>query len=198
MANEQVFIEKAETALTFLQGIEFDQAYDDPKDTRKFWEYYNDAHGILHELLNRYKAAVTETGGLPVLLETHEKVSITPKAMPLTQAVRLFESLTPTGRQAFYKSLTDDERDALYTEVTNNQIARVPLTTKNRIDARTNKARQQRRGYLLPDECHIAENECLWRSAAWYHLLGHVNETLRTNLSHMREHFDAFGEVAEA
>lgn len=197
MSSEQIFIEKAETALEFLKGIEFDQEFDDPNDTRKFWEYYNEAYGVMFELLNRYKTAVTETAGLPVLLETREKVSITPEAMPITQAVRLFASLTPTGRQEFYKSLTDDEKEALYTQVTDNEIARVPLTTKNRIDARTNKARSQGRGYLLPDECHIAENECLWRSAAWYVLLGHVSKALLANLSHMRAHFDAFREVSQ-
>ena len=114
------------------------------------------------------------------------KVSIEPRAMSLSQAVHLFESLNTTGRQEFYESLTDDERDALYTQATDNLIARVDLTTKNRIDEKTNKAREKGRGYLLPDVIHRVENGCLWRSAAWRVLLGQACET-----SHLQPHFDA-------
>ena len=117
------------------------------------------------------------------------KVSITPQAMTLSQAVHLFESLNPTGRHEFYALLTDDERDALYTQATDNLIARVHLTTKNRIDAQTNKARQKQRGYIVPDECHHAENECLWRSAAWRVLFGQVCESLKAH------HHDDSGKV---
>ena len=120
-----------------------------------------------------------------------QKVSIKPQAMQIKQAVRLFDALNATGRQEFYKSLSDDEKGALYTQVTDNLIASVHLTTKNRIDGKTNKERNQRRGYIVPDECHIAENECLWRSASWYFIMGHVSKSLLNNLSHMRQHFDA-------
>ena len=61
-----------------------------------------------------------------------QKVSIKPQAMPLGQAVRLFEGLNATGRQEFYKTLSDDDKDALYTQVTDNLIASVHFTTKNR------------------------------------------------------------------
>ena len=193
MANEQAFIEKAENALHFLQGIEFDQEFDDPNDTRKFWEYYNEAYGVMHELLNRYKT----TAGVAVLLETDEKVSIKPQAMSLQQAVHLFESLNPTGRQEFYESLTDDERDALYMQATDNLIARVDLTTKNRTDEQTNKVRQKKRGYVLPDEVHHTENDTLWRSAAWRVLFGQVCESLPTNLSHLQVHFDALKSLGD-
>ena len=114
------------------------------------------------------------------------KVSITPQAMTLSQAVHLFESLNPTGRQEFYQSLDDDERDALYMQATENLIGRVHLTTKNRIDAETNKARQKRRGCVLPDETHAAENDCLWRSAAWRVLLGVIGDP-----AHLQPHVDA-------
>ena len=120
-----------------------------------------------------------------------QKLSITPQAMSVGQAVCLFESLDYTGRQEFYKSLSDDEKDALYEQATDNLIARVHLTTKNRIDAKVNRDRNKRCGYILPDECHTAENDCLWRSAAWYCILGHVSKSLLHNLSHMRDHFDA-------
>ena len=126
-----------------------------------------------------------------------QKVSIKPQAMPLGQAVRLFEGLNATGRQEFYKTLSDDDKDALYTQVTDNLIASVHLTTKNRIDGKTNKDRNQRRGYIVPDECHSAENECLWRSVAWYFAMGHVSKSLLNNLSHMRQHFDALQETQE-
>ena len=122
-----------------------------------------------------------------------QKVSIKPQAMSLSQAVHLFESLNPTGRQEFYRSLDDDERDALYMQATDNLIASVHLTTKNRIDAETNKARNERRGHIVPDKCHIAENDCLWRSAAWRMLLGQVCESWLNQLSHMQPHFDALG-----
>ena len=120
-----------------------------------------------------------------------QKVSIKPQAMPLGQAVRLFDALNATGRQEFYKTLSDDDKDALYTQVTDNLIASVHLTTKNRIDGKTNKDRKQRRGSIVPDECHNAENECLWRSVAWYFAMGHVSKSLLNNLAHMRDHFDA-------
>ena len=126
-----------------------------------------------------------------------QKVSIKPQAMSLEQAVRLFDALNATGRQEFYKTLSDDEKDALYTQVTDNLIASVHLTTKNRVDAKTNKDRNRRCGYILPDECHSAENECLWRSVAWYFAMGHVSKSLLNNLSHMRQHFDALQETQE-
>lgn len=115
----------------------------------------------------------------------------------IKQSVRIFERLDYTGRQEFYKLLSDD-RDALYTQVTDNLIGSVHLTTKNRVDAKTNKARNKRCGYIMPDECHKAENECLWRSAAWYFLMGHVSKSLLKSLSHMQEHFDALQEVSES
>ena len=124
-----------------------------------------------------------------------QKVSIKPQAMPLGQAVRLFEGLNATGRQEFYKTLSDDEKDALYEQVTDNLIASVHLTTKTRIDGKTNKERNQRRGSIVPDECHNAENECLWRSVAWYFAMGHVSKSLLNNLAHMRDHFDALQEA---
>ena len=120
-----------------------------------------------------------------------QKVSIKPQAMQIKQAVRLFDALDSTGRQEFYKTLSDDDRDALYTQVTDNLIASVHLTTKNRIDGKTNKDRNLRRGSIVPDACHRAENECLWRSVAWYFAMGHVSNSLLKNLSHMRAHFDA-------
>ena len=126
-----------------------------------------------------------------------QKLSIKPQPMPLQQAVRLFESLDYSGRQKFYKSLSDDEKDALYTQATDNLIASVHLTTKNRIDAKTNKERNRRCGYIVPDECHEAENGCLWRSGAWYFIMGHVTKELWENLTHMREHFDALKEVEQ-
>ena len=124
-----------------------------------------------------------------------QKVSIKPQAVPLGQAVRLFEGLNATGRQEFYKTLSDDDKDALYTQVTDNLIASVHLTTKNRIDGKTNKDRNQRRGSIVADECHNAENECLWRSVAWYFAMGHVSKSLLNNLAHMRDHFDALQEA---
>ena len=124
-----------------------------------------------------------------------QKVSIKPQAMQIKQAVRLFDALDSTGRQEFYKTLSDDDKDALYTQVTDNRIGSVHLTTKNRIDAKTNKDRNQRRGYIVPDECHNAENDCLWRSVAWYFAMGHVSKSLLNNLSHMRQHFDALQEA---
>ena len=126
-----------------------------------------------------------------------QKVSIKPQALTIKQAVCLFDALDYTGRQEFYKTLSDDDRDALYTQVTDNLIASVPLTTKNRIDAKMNKARNDKRGYIVPDECHTAENECLWRSVAWYFAMGHVSKSLLNNLAHMREHFDALKEAQE-
>ena len=81
------------------------------------------------------------------------------------------------------------------TQVTDNLIASVHLTTKNRIDGNTNKDRNQRRGSIVPDECHNAENECLWRSVAWYFAMGHVSKSLLNNLAHMRDHFDALQEA---
>ncbi|MCY3743616.1 MAG: hypothetical protein OXH00_21595 [Candidatus Poribacteria bacterium] len=126
-----------------------------------------------------------------------QKVSIKPQAMSLEQATTLFESLDYTGRQEFYQSLSDDERDALYTKATDNLIARVHLTTKNRVDAKQNRERNRRRGYIVPDECHRAENDCLWRSAAWYVILGDVSASLLNNLSHMRGHFDALQEAEQ-
>ena len=126
-----------------------------------------------------------------------QKVSIKPQAMPLGQAVRLFEGLNATGRKEFYKTLSDDEKDALYTMATDTLIASVHLTTKNRIDGKTNKDRNVRCGYIVPDECHNAENECLWRSASWYVIMRHVSKSLLNNLSHMRQHFDALQETQE-
>ena len=126
-----------------------------------------------------------------------QKVSIKPQALTIKQAVRLFDALNSTGRQEFYKTLSDDDRDALYTQVTDNLIASVHLTMKNRIDGNTNKDRNQRRGYIVPNECHRAENECLWRSVAWYFAMGHVSKSLLNNLAHMREHFDALQETQE-
>lgn len=118
--------------------------------------------------------------------------------MQIKENVRIFEGLNATGRKEFYKTLSDDEKDTLYEQVTNNLIGCVHLTTKNGVDAKTNKDRNKRCGYILPDECHIAENGCLWRSAAWYFIMGHVSESLWKNLSHMRGHFDALREVSDA
>ena len=115
--------------------------------------------------------------------------------MQIKAAVRIFQGLNATGRKEFYKTLSDDDKDALYDQVTNNLIDSVHLTTKNRVDAKTNKDRNKWCGYILPNECHTAENDCLWRSAAWYFIMGHVSESLWKNLSHMREHFDALREV---
>ena len=120
------------------------------------------------------------------------KVSIAPQAMTLPQAVHLFESLNPMGRLQFYRSLEDDERDALYYGATDNLIARVHLTTKNRIDAKTNKARNTRRGHVLPSETQTAENDCLWRSAAWRVLLGVIGDPA----PHLQPHVDALRGVA--
>lgn len=124
-----------------------------------------------------------------------QKVCITPQPMSVEQAARLFEALEDTGREKFYRSLSDDDRDTLYEQVTQNLIARVPLTTKNQIDTKLNKARNAQRGSVVVDESHRAENDCLWRSAAWYILLGQVSESLRKNLPHMRAHFDTLQEV---
>lgn len=117
-----------------------------------------------------------------------QKVSIKPKPMSVQQAVRIFDALNPVGREAFYETLSDDEKEALYTQATDTLIGRIHLTTKNRIDAKMNTTRNRQRGYLVPDECHRAENDCLWKSASWYVLMGKVSVY---NLSHMREHFDA-------
>lgn len=125
----------------------------------------------------------------------HNKLHIKPEEMTLSQAVRLFESLNPKGRQEFYKMLDDDERDALYMQATENLIARVHLTTKNRVDEKTNKARNKQRGYILPDECHNAENDCLWCCMAWRILLGQVCESWLAQLPHMQPHFDALKDV---
>ena len=125
-----------------------------------------------------------------------EKVSIIPQAMQISQAVRIFDALNSTGRQEFYKSLSDDDKDALYDETTNNLIASVHLTTKNRVDAKANQKRNTRCGYIVPDECHRAENDCLWRSGAWYVIMGHVSKSLLENLSHMKGHFDALKEAS--
>ena len=125
-----------------------------------------------------------------------QKVSIKPKPMQLQQAVRIFDALNPVGRECFYESLSDDDRDALYEQVTDTLINSVHLTTKNRIDAKMNTVRNGLRGYIVPDECHRAENNCTWKSAAWYVLMGKVSESLRLNLSHMCEHFDALQEVS--
>ncbi len=119
------------------------------------------------------------------------KVSIAPQAMTLQQAVHLFESLNPMGRLQFYRSLGDDERDALYMQATDNLIGRVHLTTKNRIDAKANTARNKWRGYILPDEAHTAENDCLWRSSAWRILLGVIGDP-----AHLQPYVDALGGVA--
>ena len=127
-----------------------------------------------------------------------QKVSLKPQAMSLKQAVRIFDGLTYTGKKEFYKTLSDDDRDALYMELTDRLIQRVHLTTKNRIDAKTNKERNGRCGYIIPDECHNVENDCLWRSGAWYVMMGDVTNSLWENLSHMRQHFDALKEVADA
>lgn len=118
-------------------------------------------------------------------------VSIRPEAMSIDQATRLYESLDSTGRQEFYQSLSDTEKDALYRAVTDHLIHSVPLTEKNRVDAQMNTERNKRRGSVIPDECHAAENDCLWRSAAWYVSMGQVSASLVCNLSHMRGHFDA-------
>ena len=120
-----------------------------------------------------------------------QKVSIKPEAMSIAEATRLYESLDYTGRREFYQSLSSDEKDALYEQVTDNLIARIDLTTKNRVDAKMDTDRNKQRGYLIPDECHAAENDCLWRSAAWYVSMGKVSASLEENLSHMRGHFDA-------
>ena len=127
-----------------------------------------------------------------------QKVSIKPQAMSVQKAIRIFDALNYTGRKHFYKTLSDDDRDALYMELTDRLIQSVHLTRKNRIDARTNKQRNKRCGCILPDECHTAENDCLWRSGAWYVIMGDVSNSLWENLSHMREHFDALQEVTDA
>ena len=197
MSSDQVFIKKADDALKFLQGIEFDQEYDDPNDTKAFWEYYNDAFGVIHELLERYKTALNAMTSLVIISES-QQVYQKSQATQITRAVEIFQGLSYTGRKKFYKLLADDDKDALYKQVTDNLIARVHLTTKNRIDAKFNKDRNKRRGYIVPDECHRAENECLWKSAAWYIINGEVSKELWDNLSHMRGHFDALREVTES
>ena len=119
-----------------------------------------------------------------------QKLTIKPKPMSVQQAVRIFDALNYTGKKVFYKTLSDDEKDALYIETTDDLIAKVHLTTKNRIDAKTNRTRNGRCGYIVPDECHRAENECLWRSAAWYILMGRDIEVF-DSLPHMHPHFQA-------
>ncbi len=121
------------------------------------------------------------------------KLSIKPEAMTLSQAVRLFESLDTTGRQEFYRMLDDDERDALYYAATDNLIKSVHLTTKNRVDAKMDTDRNKRRGYILPDTVHRAENDCMWRSSAWKILLGQVCESWLDQLPHLHPHFEALG-----
>ena len=96
---------------------------------------------------------VYETMARKIQDATLQKVSIKPQPMSVKQAVRLFEGLNHSGRREFYKLLSDDEKDALYTQVTDDLMGRVNLTTKNRVDAKTNKERNKRRGYILPDEC---------------------------------------------
>ena len=91
-----------------------------------------------------------------------QKVSIKPQALTIKQSVRLFDALDYTGRQEFYKSLSDDEKDALYEQVTDNLIASVHLTTKNRIDAKMNKDRNDKRGYIVPYECHITQKTSVY------------------------------------
>ncbi|MDE0423536.1 MAG: hypothetical protein OXN25_01570 [Candidatus Poribacteria bacterium] len=53
--ERKAFLKKAQQALDFLWGIEFDQEYDDPTDTKEFWEHYNEAFGVMHALLGMYK-----------------------------------------------------------------------------------------------------------------------------------------------
>ena len=195
--SDKAFIEKADNALEFLQGIEFDQEYDDPNDTKAFWEYYNDAFGVMRELLERYKTALNAMTSLVSISES-QQVYQKSQATQITQAVQIFQGLSYTGRKEFYKLLADDDQDALYNQVTDNLIDCVHLTTKNRIDAKFNKDRNKRRGYIVPDECHRAENECLWKSAAWYFINGEVSKSLWKNLSDLRGHFDALQEVTES
>ena len=140
---------------------------------------------------------VYETMARKIEDATMQKVSIKPQPMSVKQAVRLFERLNHSGRREFYKSLSDDEKDALYTQVTDDLIASVDLKTKNRVDAKTNKERSKRYGYILPDECHMAENNCLWRSVAWYVIMGEYSKLLSKNLSHVREHFQGILETQE-
>lgn len=121
------------------------------------------------------------------------KLDINPKAMTLPQAVHLFESLDTKGRQEFYKMLDDHERDALYYGATDSLIKSVHLTTKNRVDAKADTDRNKRRGYILPDTVHRAENDCLWRSSAWKILLGQVCESWLAQLPHLHPHFEALG-----
>ena len=105
-----------------------------------------------------------------------------------------FEPLDFPERRAFYRSLTDDDRDAFYQYLTDALIGRVHLTEKNRIDAKTNRERGELRGYIVPDECHRAENDCLWRSGAWYVIMGRDAKVF-DSLPHMHSHFEALRHV---
>ena len=55
--KDQEFTDEAKKALDFLRGIEFDQEYNDPEDTKEFWEYYDEAFRTMYGLFNRYTAA---------------------------------------------------------------------------------------------------------------------------------------------
>lgn len=120
---------------------------------------------------------------------TAHTVSIAPKAMSLHQAALFFEALDYTGRQEFYKDLLDDEKDALYMQITDRLIGRVPVATKAQIDRDANEWRHQPR----TEAQATAENDCMWRAAAWYIVMGHASNALMANLKHMQPHFDALG-----
>ena len=126
-----------------------------------------------------------------------QKVDIKPKAMSMEQALVFFKALSPADRREFYNSLGCDAQDTLYERATDTLIARVHLTTKNRIDAQRQKKRNAQRGYILPDECHTAEDTALWKSAAWSLLIGHDTESLLKNLPHMQPHFQALCDAQE-
>ena len=107
-----------------------------------------------------------------------------------------FVKLDFPAKRAFYNALTDDERDAFYTYLTDSLIGRVHLTEKNRVDGALDVKRNNARGYIVPDECHRAENDCMWRSAAWFILMGRDAEVY-DSLSHMRGHFEALRHVKQ-
>ena len=88
--SDQVFIKKADNALEFLQGIKFDQEHDDPNDTKAFWEYYNDAFGVMRELLERYKTALNAMTSLVSISES-QQVYQKSQATQITQAVQIFQ-----------------------------------------------------------------------------------------------------------
>ena len=77
--KKKTFTDKAQKALEFLSSIEFDQEYNDPNDTKKFWEYYNEAFNTICALLKKYESALenisNSSGKLGDLSRIIEKMS---------------------------------------------------------------------------------------------------------------------------